>query len=473
MMGCKHIFAGLVTSILFAGLANAKPQPPVHEPALSNFAAAATLQTQAGASLYEMHVPLAIYQGSRQHGLADVRVFNADGEAVPMGIAELGVNPNKRQWQGLAAFPLDVPLPGPDSARITLHRNEAGRIEFADAPEPNQQTERHYILDAARLKAPYQWLDLKWSRPQKNFVQKVALDGGDDLNSWTSLNAQTTIAYLRQSGGKVVRHKRIEFPATSAKYLRIRFLKPLSADPLPNIVSGNVEPIKAVQAIELKTLIVEPQRVSPDAARFEFSLPFGLAMRRLALQTSTPNAYVGVRLWNRMEPQDRWRQVGTTTIYNLDAQGDSIRSRGLEVTGGTRRLWAFAPHNKAGASMLNNPTVEVSWQPHILVFVARGPAPFTLAFGSAKNFARHTDAQQLLRQVDQPAPPKHGRFGLAVATLGEIATLAGPSAYETPLLPINPRQWILWGVLILAVLVLLWMAWRLIRETGASPHDDR
>ena len=58
-----------------------------------------------------------------------------------------------------------------------------------------------------------------------------------------------------------------------------------------------------------------------------------------------------------------------------------------------------------------------------------------------------------------------------MAGLGEIATLAGPSAYETPLLPINPRQWLLWGVLILAVLVLLWIAWRLIRETGTSPRD--
>jgi hypothetical protein len=473
MMGYRRICVGVLASILGAGSASTKPQPPVHEPTLTDFAVAAVLHTQTGASLYEMYVPLAIYEAARQQGLADVRVFNANGESVPMGIALLGIKPGKRQWQGLAAYPLDVPLAGENSTRITLYRNAAGRIEFADVPEPDQKTERHYIVDATRLQAPYQWLDLNWSTPRQNFVYKVALDGSDDLNNWASLNAQTTIANLRRSGGKVVRHQRIEFPATSAKYLRVRFLKPLGAEPLPNIVSGNVEPLTAVQSIELETLVLEPQRVSPGSARFEFSLPFGLAMRHLTLHTTIPNAYVSVRLWNRMEPQDRWRQIGTTTLYNLSARGSSIRSSGVDVTGATQRLWAFEPHNNAGVAMLDNPSVEVSWQPHILVFVARGPAPFTLAFGSAKRFARHIDAQQLLHQIDHPAQPRHDRFGLAVAVVGEITPLAGVFAYETPLLPISPRQWTLWAMLILAVLVLLWMAWTLIGEKSTATRDEQ
>jgi Mg2+ and Co2+ transporter CorA len=57
--------------------------------------------------------------------------------------------------------------------------------------------------------------------------------------------------------------------------------------------------------------------------------------------------------------------------------------------------------------------------------------------------------------------------------VGEITPLAGVFAYETPLLPISPRQWTLWAMLILAVLVLLWMAWTLIGEKSTATRDEQ
>ena len=84
----SRIPAGLVVllKVLLASPAWARPDPPVHEPETRRFARGAVVQTSDHASLHELTVPLYVYQASRQHGLADVRVFNAAGDIGGLGV---------------------------------------------------------------------------------------------------------------------------------------------------------------------------------------------------------------------------------------------------------------------------------------------------------------------------------------------------------------------------------------------------
>ena len=51
MKWLSHINLSLSTSIAVTALVSANPQPPMHEPEVSDFAAAATLETQEGIGL--------------------------------------------------------------------------------------------------------------------------------------------------------------------------------------------------------------------------------------------------------------------------------------------------------------------------------------------------------------------------------------------------------------------------------------
>jgi hypothetical protein len=53
-----------------------------------------------------------------------------------------------------------------------------------------------------------------------------------------------------------------------------------------------------------------------------------------------------------------------------------------------------------------------------------------------------------------------------LATAGEQRTLAGAAALRPRR---DYRTWSLWGVLVLGVALLAWMAWRLGKQVGAAP----
>jgi hypothetical protein len=95
------------------------------------------------------------------------------------------------------------------------------------------------------------------------------------------------------------------------------------------------------------------------------------------------------------------------------------------------------------------------------VFAARGGAPFTLAYGdkAAKPGALPA-ASVMPRRADGELPP------VKLAGLGPIAQTRKPavSLFEHE----DAKKWLLWFALLAGVLVLTWMALRLLRELGSS-----
>jgi hypothetical protein len=101
------------------------------------------------------------------------------------------------------------------------------------------------------------------------------------------------------------------------------------------------------------------------------------------------------------------------------------------------------------------PSLRVGWLPHEVVFLARGEAPYTLAFGSGA--ARAPVAS--MRSVPSGAT-------ILRASFAESRTLGGESRLQ-PVVPekgFAMKSAVLWGTLVLGVLLLGWMAYRLTRE---------
>ena len=94
--------------------------------------------------------------------------------------------------------------------------------------------------------------------------------------------------------------------------------------------------------------------------------------------------------------------------------------------------------------------------PQQLVFVARGSAPFQLAYGNA---SAQPGAYPIATIV--PGWRSDEELQAASATTGAQRELAGARALRAP---VDYKTWMLWGSLVVAVALLAWMAWQLMRQ---------
>ncbi len=104
------------------------------------------------------------------------------------------------------------------------------------------------------------------------------------------------------------------------------------------------------------------------------------------------------------------------------------------------------------------PELEVSWTPHELLFAARGAPPFTLVFGSTQ--VGPVSHNALLLELNKTQ--LRDLTGEAVR-LGSRYEISGQAALSQQV-QVDWKSWLLWGVLVLASLLLGWMAWSTLRQ---------
>jgi hypothetical protein len=97
----------------------------------------------------------------------------------------------------------------------------------------------------------------------------------------------------------------------------------------------------------------------------------------------------------------------------------------------------------------------VNYVPAEVTFLAQGHGPFVLAFGGAGVRSAETDLSQIAVDAD-----------IVAATADTPRVLGGPGRRVPAAAAFPWMRAILWGVLILAALLLGWMALRLSKDTG-------
>ena len=109
----------------------------------------------------------------------------------------------------------------------------------------------------------------------------------------------------------------------------------------------------------------------------------------------------------------------------------------------------------------------LSWLPEVLVFVASGKPPYRLVAGSAQQLRQDAPIADLLADI-------RGERG--VGWQPASARIEGPGEMSDPAALSAPRDWknyALWGVLLLAALVVVGFAVSLLRANAARDDKDQ
>lgn len=413
--------------------------------------------------LQRVVLPFGVYRDARRD-LADVRIFNARGEPVPIAFAG-EADPAKEEPRrvALALFPVTSKAPRGDSSQmeVTVRTQDGSLVAVRggrtkdSAPAPVA-----FLADASQLKEPMGALIFDWQAAPGTEVVRVRVEASDDLQGWSSV-ASTALVKLEQ-GGRVLSQPRVEFAARRAKYYRVTW-------------DGGAFALRSLHA-EAEVRVKQVPRIrqtvagaaAAKAGEFVFDLGARLPVEAVRIVPAQGNSVVSATLLARDDEKSDWRAVASGSFYRLTREGAELESPPLEIGRRPARYWMARVDaaSEGGAP----PSLEAHWRSAQLVMVARGEAPFTLAFGKS-------DAKPAVLPVASLVPgyERGAEMRLHQARLGEVSgEPRSESAWQRWVDDATPLRIILWGILLGAVGFMGFMAWRLFGQVPpAEPPGPR
>jgi hypothetical protein len=195
---------------------------------------------------------------------------------------------------------------------------------------------------------------------------------------------------------------------------------------------------------------------------------------RLKLVLPQANTVAQIHLSTRERAEEPWRPAGSATAYRLTRDGGELTNPEIRVAVIPDRYWRILVDQKGGGFGAGEVKLELGWLPHEVLFAARGAGPFAVAYG---NKLAKPGAAPLAAVL-----PQDEKLAAATARVGEVSGAAQPAAslFSDPVRFVRglaenreAKKWMLWTMLLAGVLLLGWMAQRLLRDLGKAPADPK
>jgi hypothetical protein len=212
--------------------------------------------------------------------------------------------------------------------------------------------------------------------------------------------------------------------------------------------------------------LAEPNRASLDVAgvadpknprEYTFDLGAHPPVSRVNVLLPEANSVIDVELSSRLATNAPWRVIMHSGFYRLKTpDAAEQQNASLEVSPDTDRYWRTRIRG-AGSSPQSPLGLHVEWIPNEVTFLAQGHAPYRVAYGNASANRAEADLSHLPNSLE-----------IAPATLGPAQVSGGTARLISNPAPFPRMRVVLWSVLLLAVAVLAWMAYRIARD----PKDN-
>lgn len=477
-----NVCALLWATLLVTPFAWAAPAPEK----LADYAHVAGIQTTGSTtgnhSHYHLSLPFAVYAGSKTPGLADLRVFNAAGETVPhVLVMPRRLSDMAQRTESISWFPLSDSRPESIYDDVVIERKTDGSVISIKAGQMKSGAPvEGLLLDLRAIDWPLASLKIETQGGQP--MQHFSVHGSDDLKNWHLILDNGVLTRLAHNGQQLVQDE-VKLPSVKSHYLKITWAKQEKVPEVMNI-QGTFRQSQQGEMPFLWSEAIDPQPGKEGALNYAWQTP--LPVEQVDILLSEMNTLAEVKLVSLAPPSptstEKPQRLGLETgkrllnpqearvmqpdtlaralIYRLTDNGKEARSTQIALSGRAIEGFSLLTDNAATGLGKAPPAVRIGFVPKQLVFLARGEAPFTLAWGKTDAPASTLSLNVLAPQHNDPNTLPGGGASLE-AIKSAIATLPLPK--EAPPEKSDYR-WLLWGVLVAGVLLLLGMAWKLMKS---------
>jgi len=299
------------------------------------------------------------------------------------------------------------------------------------------------------LKKPLSGLTVLWGPRGVDRLTSVRVEASDDLKHWTTLAGDAPLGAMAHAGQRLERDT-VEFSNRQSKYLRLTWPDVDKAVELAGVRGLMPEQLEQPERM-WKEIVAKP--VADKPGDFLFDLEGRFPVDRIELKLPQENTVVPVQLFSRNDLKGKWMPQSGAVAYRLKQGGRELTSPALILGARPDRYWLLTLNMKGGGIGAGDLGVNAGWIPRELIFTARGTVPFRLAYGNARAEASALNEDAMVPGLRSDHPPR-----IPLVDTGSPQKLAGMSATNAP---VNVKKWVLWGVLLAAVALLAWMAWKL------------
>ena len=416
------------------------------------------------APLQRLQLPAKALVQLQSSGYNDVRIFNAQGQPVPMALSRVASNPAERGQVKLTAFPIlgGESTTALDGLQLRIEERQGQRLVQLSTATGTENAAAQKVLgallDAREVKTPVVAIALDVDLPTSQPIT-FNLQASKDLKSWRQV--ADTVLFKTDAGS--LGTSTIEVPAQdlSGHYLRVTWAGgnsqlagvTLRGATLATAVTGSV-------MTRVVAALAPPALVSPH--EFSFNLPFAAPIAALRIDPVGSNTLVPVRVLGRNDRSQPWVTLADTVVYKLTADGKTQSSGPIELLrAATREIKIEADKKTPGFAAA--PVVTVLFDPVQLVFLANGAGPFTLAAGAANLSSAYLPLPSLMPGYQSGQENKLPLVTLESGDAGPVIVASGAVSDSMP-----TRSLVLWGVLIAGALALGAMAWALMKQSSCD-----
>lgn len=421
-----------------------------------DFAFAVPIDGVGNDALYRLVITPAVYKGATFTDLRDLRVFNGAGEVVPHAFRPLesvaAHQPTPvylpmfelRGASGTRADDLDIVV---DAANVKFS------LRTSSGNQPSEQTVLlGYLVDVSANKQTFSELVLDWKTTPGGYVGAINVEASDDLKHWTRIASNAPLVSLAQ-GGQQLEQKSVTLRRVRTKYLRLTWPSGTNSVLLKSVFGQRANKMMPRERT-WKEISATPD---PDEQGDYLADLGGLfPVDRLEIRLPQDNAVAPVQIFSRNKPDDAWTRVNRTVVYRLHQNGQEISNPEIAVSPRKHRYWMFRVDQQGGGIGEGAIQVRAGWIGREVVFAARGPGPFMLAYGNGKAMPNALAIKTLVPGWGSDTAPQ-----ISKATTGAVRTLAGESVARQR---VDIKKVGLWAALLVGVAFLGFMAWRLSQQ---------
>ena len=396
-----------------------------------DFAGQLTLTGVEGELMW-LELPYMVYEHVERTDLGDIRVFDSGGLPVPFEV---------RKPKRLSTTPDPVALPffpwQPDEGNslpssTDIQIDSTGAVIKLNNNAGAGGESATYLIDTGGLQYGASSLKLSFKNPVNDFNSPAEVRLSDDLAGWKLYDKKQTVAMFGDE--QKTEHFNVEIPRKSSRYLLLSL-----GENAPKL--AGVEAVFAPQSRpgKLRTSVFKGVK-SKDGMEVVYNTEGYYPIVAIDFILPKPDA-INVDVKNRMTEKAPWAFKAEGDIYRFkpDAKGNERKNSPFEIDS---RAPHWLLHSTGTVTFVDAPDMEIQWEPYKLVWLARGIGPWVLAYGNHESGMVFDNNLSLLDE---------GTL-LEASVVGEERYT--PRLEETAFLDADKQQWMLWAVLILAVLVL-------------------
>ena len=460
----KKILIVLITASLSLTAANADNE----DLAMQDFYAGSEIIVKEDKPLQQTLVPYHVYETVKSANLNDIRVFNASGGLVPHRVSTQKKN-SQTSTNTLSFSRLTNKSESPSELQNLIDKYKSTGIDISlnlraiDTDSSSSKIDV-YIGEVGELVGNATQVKLDWQLNQDvSIFFSADIDISDDFKSWESVAKGVNLAQLKTNEA-IVKHNQIKVNRFAKKFYRLR-------------IHGERRPdIKKIELV-VSQQKDRPFNVTEDAVGMQdeennqityYVQPAKIIKKQLKVQIPENNVMANCRVYSRDSDDDNWTHRGAGTVYRITNNGEMLKNEIIHLSATSDREWKLEVVTRGSGFEQKSPVVNFLWQPHVLTFVARGESPFVLAYGNARYASTSVSQHSFFNTASDD---EEELIAHALAS-GKFEVLGSEDVLKEDLIKVTPKNMILWGVLVFGSLLLLFMAFSMLKSTPENRSDD-